>query len=65
MSSFQPTKSESPSFEIAGKFGFVLSRDERYGEVLVVFDKLHKQRPNDPKWPYMIGFQLLLVFGSI
>ena len=43
--------------EIAGKFGFALSRDERYGEAIRVFDGLHKEHPKDPKWPYMIGYQ--------
>ncbi|MDQ2920181.1 MAG: tetratricopeptide repeat protein [Acidobacteriota bacterium] len=43
--------------QIAGKFGFALSRDECYSEAIRVFEELHLQHPQDPKWPYMIGYQ--------
>lgn len=43
--------------EIAGKLGFVLSRDERYEDAIRVFDELHRKHPQDPRWPYMVGFQ--------
>jgi tetratricopeptide (TPR) repeat protein len=43
--------------EIAGKLGFVLSRDERYEDAIKVFNDLHRKHPQDPRWPYMVGFQ--------
>ena len=42
---------------IAGQFGFALSRDERYGEAIRVFDEVFRKQPTEPRWPYMIGYQ--------
>lgn len=43
--------------DIAGRLGFALSRDGRYGDAIVIFEQLHRDNARDPKWPYMIGYQ--------
>ena len=43
--------------DIAGRLGFALSRDGRYGEAIRVFEEVRRLRPQEPKWPYMIGYQ--------
>ncbi|HEX8139490.1 MAG TPA: tetratricopeptide repeat protein [Pyrinomonadaceae bacterium] len=43
--------------DIAWKFAFALSRDERYEDAIHVLDELHRKHPQNPRWPYMIGFQ--------
>lgn len=42
---------------VAGKFAFALSRDGRYGDAVRVLEGLHLRQPEEPKWPYMIGYQ--------
>jgi tetratricopeptide (TPR) repeat protein len=43
--------------QIAGRLAFALSRDRRYDEALRVLEELHRGQPEEPKWPYMIGYQ--------
>jgi len=45
------------NIDIAGKLGFALSRDEKYGESIRVFEEVYKMQPREAKWPYMIGYQ--------
>src|SRR5262249_21384633 len=43
--------------DIAGRLGFALSRDGRYGDAMAIFEHLHREHAQDPKWPYMVGYQ--------
>ena len=45
------------SVDVAGKLGFALSRDERYGEAISIFERLSAKHPQEAKWPYMVGYQ--------
>lgn len=48
---------EPDNVEVAGKFAFALSRDGQYGDAVRVLEGLHVRQPEEPKWPYMIGYQ--------
>lgn len=45
------------NIDIAGKLGFVLSRDEKYDEAIRTFEEVCKMQPREAKWPYMVGYQ--------
>jgi tetratricopeptide (TPR) repeat protein len=44
-------------FDVWGRLGFALSRNEQYAEAVKVFEELSANQPADPKWPYMVGYQ--------
>lgn len=44
-------------FDVWGRLGFALSRNEQYAEAVKVFEELSAKQPADAKWPYMVGYQ--------
>lgn len=51
------------NIDIAGKFGFALSRDEKYNEAIRVFEEVCKMQPREAKWPYIRGATSFVCVG--